>query len=256
VTELLNGETLRERLAHERLSERKAVEIATSIAEGLAAAHATGIVHRDLKPENVFLTTDGRVKILDFGLARVETPVEATDATSAPTTPAPTEPGVVMGTAGYISPEQIRGRPADGRSDIFSFGAVLYEMLTGKRAFTGATTGESLAAILRDQPAEVSRSVPGVSPALDRLVARCLEKNPDERFQSARDLAYAVRETAASGAIPTAGATPPASPRGRAGNRERSCWSSLAPWPPSPPAGSCGRSSYGTTLRASAASSG
>ncbi len=209
VTELLNGETLRERLAHEQLSERKAVEIATSIAEGLAAAHAAGIVHRDLKPENVFLTTDGRVKILDFGLARVETPVEATDATSAPTTPAPTEPGVVMGTAGYISPEQIRGRPADARSDIFAFGAVLYEMLTGRRAFTGATTGESLASILRDQPAEVSRSAPGVRAALDRLVARCLEKNPDERFQSARDLAYALRESVTgSGAIPRAALAP------------------------------------------------
>jgi len=195
VTELLKGETLRERLAHERLSDRKAVEIGTSIAEGLSAAHAAGIVHRDLKPENVFLTSDGRVKILDFGLAHVESPADTSGATSAPTTPAPTEPGVVMGTAGYISPEQIRGRPADSRSDIFALGAVLYEMLAGKRAFTGATTPESLAAILRDQPPEVSRSAPGVAPSLDRLVARCLEKNPDERFQSARDLAYALRES-------------------------------------------------------------
>jgi Tol biopolymer transport system component len=206
VTELLKGDTLRERLAQERLSERKAVEIGTAIAEGLAAAHSAGIVHRDLKPENVFLTSDGRVKILDFGLARVESPAGPAEVTSAPTTPAPTEPGVVMGTAGYISPEQIRGRPADARSDIFAFGAVLYEMLTGKRAFTGATTGESLAAILRDQPPEVSRTLPDISPALDRLVARCLEKNPDERFQSARDLAYAVRESVASGAIPAAAA--------------------------------------------------
>jgi eukaryotic-like serine/threonine-protein kinase len=211
VTELLKGETLRERLVRERFSERKAVEIGTSIAEGLAAAHAAGIVHRDLKPENVFLTSDGRVKILDFGLARVESPGETTDATSAPTTPAPTEPGVVMGTAGYISPEQIRGRPADARSDIFALGAVLYEMFTGKRAFTGATTGESLASILRDQPPEVSRSVPAVSPALDRLVARCLEKNPDERFQSARDLAYALKESA-SGSAAVSGAEPVSSP--------------------------------------------
>src|SRR5262245_8299381 len=214
VTELLKGETLRERLARERLSDRKAVELGTSIAEGLAAAHAAGIVHRDLKPENVFLTSEGRVKILDFGLARVESPGGPIGATSAPTTPALSEPGVVLGTAGYISPEQIRGRPADARSDIFAFGAVLYEMLTGNRAFTGATTGESLAAILRDQPAEVSRSVPGVSPALDRLVARCLEKNPDERFQSSRDLAYALREsTAGSGTV--AIAPPPGARKAR-----------------------------------------
>ena len=193
--ELLKGETLRERLAQERLSERKAVEIATAIADGLAAAHAAGIVHRDLKPENVFLTSDGRVKILDFGLARREATGEAADATSAPTTPSPTEPGLVMGTAGYISPEQIRGKTADARSDLFALGAVLYEMLTGERAFRGATTGESLAAILRDQPPDPSTKVATVSPALDRLVSRCLQKSPDERFQSARDLAYALRET-------------------------------------------------------------
>jgi Tol biopolymer transport system component len=214
--ELLKGETLRERLAHERLSERRAVEIATAIADGLAAAHAAGIVHRDLKPENVFLTSDGRVKILDFGLARIELPGAAPE-TSAPTTPAPTEPGVVMGTAGYISPEQIRGKPADARSDLFAFGAVLYEMLTGERAFTGATSAESLAAILRDPPPDPSTRAPSVPPALDRLVARCLQKNPDERFQSARDLAYALRETAtaASGAIPGTAAKGNPAPRPR-----------------------------------------
>src|SRR5207344_3005059 len=141
-------------------------EIAAAIADGLAAAHAAGIVHRDLKPENVFLTSDGRVKVLDFGLARVEDQGGALAVTSAPTTPASTEPGVVMGTAGYISPEQIRGRPADARSDLFAFGAVLYEMLTGERAFTGATTGESLAAILRDTPPDPSTKVPALSPAL------------------------------------------------------------------------------------------
>jgi Tol biopolymer transport system component len=207
--ELLKGETLRERLARERLSERKAVEIASAIADGLAAAHAAGIVHRDLKPENVFLTSDGRVKILDFGLARVEAGGAAAE-TSAPTTPAATEPGVVMGTAGYISPEQIRGKPADAQSDLFALGAVLYEMLTGERAFTGATTGESLAAILRDQPPDPSTKVPALSPALDRLVSRCLQKSPDERFQSSRDLAYALRETAAGRApAPSATLAPP-----------------------------------------------
>src|SRR6202171_2146350 len=217
VTELLKGDTLRERLAHERLPARKAIEIAVAIAEGLAAAHAAGIVHRDLKPENVFLTSDGRVKILDFGLARVEEPGGATSATSAPTTPAPTEPGVVMGTAGYISPEQIRGHPADARSDIFALGAVLYETLTGERAFTGATTGESLARILRDQPPDASTKASNVSPAIDRLVSRCLQKSPDERFQSARDLAYALRETTAgSGAIPQEAPSPPSRPRSRA----------------------------------------
>ena len=213
VAELLDGQTLRERLTQERLPPRKAVEIGAAVAEGLAAAHAAGIVHRDLKPENVFLTSDGRVKILDFGLARVESPAgESAQVTSAPTTPASTEPGLVMGTAGYISPEQVRGQPADARSDIFAFGAVLYEMLTGERAFARATTGESLAAVLRDQPPEPSRSAPDVSPALDRLVARCLEKNPGERFQSARDLAYALRETVSgSAALPVGAATPRAS---------------------------------------------
>ena len=216
VTELLKGETLRQRLAEERLSERKAIEIAVGIAEGLAAAHSAGIVHRDLKPENVFLTSDGRVKILDFGLARMDRPGDALAVTSAPTTPASTEPGVVMGTAGYISPEQIRGQPADARSDLFAFGAVLYEMLTGERAFRGATTGESLAAILRDQPPDVSAKAPGVSLPTERLVSRCLQKSPDERFQSARDLAYALRETGSGPAAAPSAATPRSSaPRSR-----------------------------------------
>jgi eukaryotic-like serine/threonine-protein kinase len=209
VIELLQGETLRERLVRERLSPRKSVEIAAAMADGLAAAHEAGIVHRDLKPENVFLTSDGRVKILDFGLARIDTPAhDPGQLTSVPTTPAPTEPGLVMGTAGYISPEQVRGQVADARSDIFAVGAVLYEMLAGKRAFSGATTGESLAAVLRDHPPEASQSSPGVSPALDRLVGRCLEKNPAERFQSARDLAYALRETGSGSATILSGAHP------------------------------------------------
>ena len=210
VAELLKGDTLRARLSGERLPARKAVEIAASVADGLAAAHEAGILHRDLKPENIFVTSDGRVKILDFGLARIDRPsLETSEATSAPTTPSPTDPGVVMGTAGYISPEQVRGKPADARSDIFALGAVLYEMLTGERAFGGATTGEFLASVLRDQPPEASRKSKDISPALDRLVTRCLEKSPGERFQSARDLAYALRESmTGSGAIPGAALAP------------------------------------------------
>ena len=213
VTELLQGTTLRERMAAERLPPRKAVEIAVGTAEGLAAAHAAGVVHRDVKPENIFLTSDGRVKILDFGLARMEeTSGQPAGITSIPTTPSPTEPGLVMGTAGYISPEQVRGQPADARSDIFALGTVLYEMLTGERAFARSTAGESLAAVLRDQPPDVSRSAPGVSPALDRLVVRCLEKSPDERFQSARDLAYALKELSGSAAL-SGSSVVPRSPR-------------------------------------------
>ena len=198
VTELLQGDSLRQRLVRESLPLRKAVEAAVAVAEGLAAAHAKGIVHRDLKPENIFMTSDGRVKILDFGLARMgESSAlgsETSSPTSGPATPAPTEPGVVMGTAGYMSPEQVRGQPADARSDIFSFGCVFYEMLTGEHAFARATAGESMAAILRDQPPAASRIVPDLPPGIDHALSRCLEKSPEERFQSARDLAYALKE--------------------------------------------------------------
>jgi serine/threonine protein kinase/tetratricopeptide (TPR) repeat protein len=199
VTELLDGETLRERLARERLSWRKSVEIGIAMAEGLSAAHAKGIVHRDLKPDNVFLTSAGLVKILDFGLARAEA-APAAGATSAPTAVASlqTEAGAVLGTVGYMSPEQVGGESADARSDIFSFGCVLYEMLSGRRAFGGESRGQTLAAILRDQPPELSRSGVELPAGLDRVVARCLEKSPDERFQTARDLAFALKEASGS----------------------------------------------------------
>jgi eukaryotic-like serine/threonine-protein kinase len=219
VTELLEGETLRQRIERERLTWRRASEIATSVAEGLAAAHARGIVHRDIKPENVFLTSDGLVKILDFGLARPPA-VGSEDQTSTPTESVRTEAGSVLGTVGYMSPEQVGGEPADARSDIFSLGCVLYEMLAGRRAFLGASPGQTMAAILRDQPPEVSASGVRVPDGLGRIVTRCLEKSPSERFQSARDLAFALKETAGSSATVSAvsgatGVQPLAPPRPR-----------------------------------------
>jgi hypothetical protein len=190
VTELLEGETLRARVEAGPLGSRRAIEIAVQLARGLAAAHEKGIVHRDLKPENVFLTPDGRVKILDFGLAKRVVPEAA--ATNAPTTPAATEPGTVMGTVGYMSPEQVRGRELDARTDIFSFGAILYEMLCGRRAFRSDSGVETMNAILKEEPPELLDSGRNVSPALDRIVRHCLEKSPGARFQSARDVAFAL----------------------------------------------------------------
>src|SRR5437867_11304268 len=197
VSELLEGETLRERLgAHASsvpLPQRKAIDYALQTAHGLAAAHAKGIVHRDLKPENLFVTNDGRVKILDFGLAKLTGTVDGTQSqTEVPTRKVNTEPGMVMGTMGYMSPEQLKGQPADHRSDIFSFGAILYEMLSGKRAFRGDSMAETMSAILREDPPDLSETNKTVSPALERVVHHCLEKNPDERFHSARDLAFAI----------------------------------------------------------------
>src|SRR5713226_2145653 len=191
VTELLEGETLRERLAGGPLPQSKALDFAGQIAQGLAAAHAKGIVHRDLKPENLFVTKDGRVKILDFGLAKLERPdFEGAGQTNMPTATPGTEPGVVLGTLGYMSPEQVRGRPADPRSDIFAFGAILYEMLSGKRAFHGDSAADTMSAILTKEPLDLSETNRNIAPALERLVRHCLEKNPEERFHSAHDLAY------------------------------------------------------------------
>ena len=176
VSELLDGETLRARLGMP-LPSRQAVEFALQIAEGLAAAHDKGIVHRDLKPENLFVTSDGRIKILDFGLAKLRDPAfSAEPETDSATLSRGTDPGTVMGTVGYMSPEQVRGRPADPRSDIFSFGAILYEMLTGRRAFKGETPADTLTAILKEEPPEVSDTRPNVSPALERILRHCLEK--------------------------------------------------------------------------------
>ncbi len=189
VFELLEGETLRDRLRTGALSSRKAIDYSQQVGKGLAAAHEKGIVHRDLKPENIFITHDGRAKILDFGLAKITRP-EPDAAGDAPTLQANTETGTVMGTVGYMSPEQVRGKPADPRSDIFAFGAILYEMLSGKRAFRGESTADTMSAILKEDPPELTETNRTISPALDRVVRHCLEKNAAERFQSARDVVF------------------------------------------------------------------
>lgn len=189
VSELLEGDTLRDRLNAGALPLRKAIDYGVQIANGLGAAHEKGIVHRDLKPENIFLTKDGRLKILDFGLAKPPSDVDGNTATVA----APgTLPGMVLGTAGYMSPEQVRGKPADVRSDIFSFGAILYEMVSGQRAFRGGSSVETMNAILKEDPPEIAAGAKNTSPAMERFIRRCLEKAPEERFQSARDLAFAL----------------------------------------------------------------
>jgi Tol biopolymer transport system component len=190
VSELLEGETLRDRLRSGALSPRKAIEFALQIAHGLAAAHEKGIVHRDLKPENLFITHDNRVKILDFGLAKLTRPEESSSSGDAPTMQVATDPGVVMGTVGYMSPEQVRGKPADHRSDIFSFGSILYEMLSGKRAFHGDSPADTMSAILKEDPPDLSETARNIPPALQRIVNHCLEKNPGQRFQSAGDVAF------------------------------------------------------------------
>jgi TolB-like protein len=218
VSELLEGETLRDRLAGGALSPRKALGHALQIAHGLAAAHEKGIVHRDLKPENVFVTKDGRVKILDFGLAKLTRPeTAAAPVTQAPTETVGTEPGVVLGTVGYMSPEQVRGRRADPRSDIFSFGAILYEMLSGERAFRGESPVETMSAILTKDPPDLSLTNRDISPGLERIVRHCLEKGPEQRFHSAHDLAFDL-ETLSDVATPTpalAGLRAVARPRAR-----------------------------------------
>jgi Tol biopolymer transport system component len=190
VQELLEGETLRAVLAGGRLPMRRAIDYALQTLRGLAAAHEKGIVHRDLKPDNLFVTNDGRVKILDFGLAKLTHTEERGAVTNLPTASVGTEPGVVMGTLGYMSPEQVRGKPADARSDIFSFGAVLYEMLAGRRAFHGDSPADTMSAILKEDPPDLSSTNQNLPPGLERVVRHCLEKNPEQRFHSAHDVAF------------------------------------------------------------------
>ena len=212
VFELLEGATLREELRGLAQSPRKAIDYAAQIANGLAAAHAKGIVHRDLKPDNLFVTRDGHVKILDFGLAKLKVHEGVPEAHTATFDP-PTSPGVALGTVGYMSPEQVRGEPADARADIFSLGAILYEMLSGRRAFKRDTAAETLTAILNEDPPELSASTPAVGPGLDRIVRRCLEKRPENRFHSAHDLGLALEAVSGAGSSGTVAAPPAARPR-------------------------------------------
>ncbi len=190
VGELLEGESLSERLRSGKLSVTRAVDFARQIASGLAAAHSKGIIHRDIKPENLFITKDGRIKILDFGLARITmAPMEKSDEL---TRTAVTEEGTITGTVPYMSPEQVRGKAVDRRSDIFSFGCVFYEMLSGRQPFRKETPTDTMAAILKDDPPEISAAEGSLSPALERIVQHCLEKDPDARFQSAQDVVFAL----------------------------------------------------------------
>jgi serine/threonine protein kinase/Tol biopolymer transport system component len=205
VSELLEGETLRKRIGGTALGQRRALDYALQIANGLAAAHEKGIIHRDLKPENIFVTNDSRVKILDFGLAKLTQLDGNQSQTDVPTRRVDTDPGVVMGTVGYMSPEQLKGRTVDQRSDIFSFGAILYEMLSGRRAFHGESAAETMSAILKEDPPELTDTNKTVSPTLERLVHHCLEKNPESRFHSARDLAFALESL--SGSMPISAET-------------------------------------------------
>src|SRR6266853_1547195 len=190
VTELLEGETLREKLDEGPIPQKQAVGYALQVARGLSAAHEKGVVHRDLKPENVFVTRDGHVKILDFGLAKRVEAVVPGERTSAPTSSGHTQPGTVMGSVGYMSPEQVRGLPVDHRSDIFAFGVILYEMLTGKRAFKAEEDAETMHAILKSEPPPIPVTHAGFSPALAHIVRHCLEKKPEDRFRSAHDIAF------------------------------------------------------------------
>src|ERR1700685_487567 len=195
VSELLEGHSLREELNGGALPTRRAVEDASQIAEGLAAADDKGIVHRELKPEKVFVTKNGRLKSLDFGLAKLAKLQAAADETATlDATPQDTSPGVVLGTVVYMSPEQVKGEPADARSDIFALGTILYEMLSGQRAFRRDTSAETMTAILKEAPPELATSGKPISPAMERIVRRCLEKKPLQRFQSARDLAFNLDE--------------------------------------------------------------
>ena len=219
VTELLDGRSLRDLLRDGPVSSPKALELGVQIARGLAAAHEKGIVHRDLKPDNLFVTTDGRAKILDFGLARFVPPANPEPDTAAPTaTQGLTRSGVMLGTVGYMSPEQVRGDAVDSRSDIFAFGCVLYEMVSGRRPFAGESFADAISAILKDEPTPLADVRPRLPSSVSTVVHRCLEKDPQRRFQSTRDLAFALEMLSApessSGRADT-GRESPVAPRNR-----------------------------------------
>src|SRR5437870_6816116 len=228
VSELLEGEELREHLNDRAIPQRRAIEYAQQIVAGLSAAHEKGIVHRDLKPENLFITRDDRVKILDFGIAKLSEPGAVATGSEDATRKALTNPGAIMGTVGYMSPEQVRGHATDHRSDIFSFGAILHEMITGRRAFRRETMAETMTAILKEEPEELTESNPNISPSLERIVRRCLEKKPERRFQSTSDLGFALEAlsapTSSSGSSMTTAASAAIS------QIEKSAWLSRLPW--------------------------
>ena len=192
VSEFLEGQTLGERIGGRPLSQRRSINYALQIASGLSAAHDKGIIHRDLKPDNIFITRDERIKILDFGLAKQIQAAATAGEGATVTGPTPTIAGMVMRTAGYMSPEQVRAQTLDHRSDIFSFGAILYEMVSGRRAFKGESSIETMNAIVKEEPPELTDSGLPVNPGMERIIRRCLEKSPERRFQSASDLAFAI----------------------------------------------------------------
>src|SRR5215472_13157365 len=192
VAELLAGQELRNELNDGSLPPRQAIDYAQQITQGIAAAHDKGITHRDLKPENLFVTSDGRIKILDFGLAKLRPQRNGAISSEIATEKQMTDPGTVMGTVGYMSPEQVRGQAIDYRSDIFSFGSILYEMLTGQRAFQRETAAETMTAILKEEPKELIDPGTQINLPLEKILQRCLQKKPDQRFHSAHDLAFAL----------------------------------------------------------------
>src|SRR5258705_6542816 len=236
VAELLEGEELRDRLDAVTIPLRKTIDYAQQIVSGLSAAHEKGIVHRDLKPENLFVTNDDRVKILDFGLAKLRGDRNDERGSEDATRKVLTNPGVVMGTVGYMSPEQVRGDKTDHRSDIFSFGAILHEMITGHRAFRRETMAETMTAILREEPEELSAKNPNINPALERIVNRCLEKKPERRFHSAHDLGFALESLSAQSSSPSStpsGLTTQSSIAAVA-ETTRSKWRDRIPWTVAP----------------------